>query len=238
MDFSIYEFLYFSFTMIVVIHIWLGARHLYNKDFHGMKIRNLHYSDIQTGDIILTAYSGPESVYHQGVMSMKFIHASICSREGSHVYVYELANYFGEKVGFLKIPFSEWIKYNKNSLMMINKLSIKDDSKRKRNELALKFHLFRESHRMDNDFSFVDYIGRYLVPTTRYKDFDNTRTDYACYELVLNIMKESGIIESMMATEQYVTDDLIDMKRFDLNENFSYEDHYLVDISSLLFISD
>jgi len=224
--------------MIIIIHIWLGARNLYNKDFSGMKIRNLHYSDIQTGDIILTAYSGPESVYHHGVMSMKFVHASLCSREGSHVYVYELANYFGEKVGFLKIPFSEWIKYNKNCLMLINKLSIKDDSPKKRKELAMKFNKYRDLHRMDKDFSFMDYIGRYLVPTTRYRDFDNTRTDYACYELVLNILKECDVIETMKATEQYYTDDLINMERIKLNEEFEYTDNYLVDISSLLFISD
>lgn len=238
MDFSIYEFLYFSFTMIVIIHIWLGARHLYNKDFNDMKVRYLHYSDIQTGDILLTTYSGVESVYHQGVMSMKFVHASLCSREGSHVYVYELANYFGEKVGFLKIPFSEWIRYNKNALMLINKLNIKDDSPKKRNQLAMRFNKYRDTHRMDNDFSFVDFIGRYLVPTQRYKDFDNTKTDYACYEVVLNTLKECGVIDTMMATEQYYTDDLIDMKRLNLNDEYSYDEHYLVDISSLLFISD
>lgn len=224
--------------MLIIVYIWLGARNIYNKEYTYFRTRNLHYSDIQTGDIILLTYSDPITIFNHGLICMKFIHAALCSREGSNVYVYEFGNYFGEKMGFLKLPFSEWIKYNKNGLMMINKLDIEDDSKEKRNNLSLKLNNFRNENMTDKDFSFMDYLGRYLVPTKDYKNFDKTRTDYACYELVLNMLKELNIIESLNATETYVTDDMIGMKKFNLNSEYNYDDYFIADVNSLKFISD
>lgn len=224
--------------ILLIVYIWLGARNIYNKEYTHFQTRYLHYDNIQTGDIILLTYSDPITVFNQGIIGMKFIHAALCSREGSNVYVYEFSNYFGEKMGFLKLPFSEWIKYNKNSLMLINKLSIEDDSKEKRDKLSLKLNNFRNNNMTDNDFSFFDYIGRYLMPTIEYKDFDNKKTDYACYELVLNMLKEMDVIESLNATESYVTDDMIGMKNFNLNKGYNYDDYFIADVNSLKFISD
>ena len=203
MKLSYYEFFYFFFMIILTVYIWLGARNIYNKEYNYFKIRNLHYDQIDTGDIILLSYSAPASVFNQGIICMKFIHAALFSKEGSNLYIIEFGNYFNEKVGFLKIPFSEWIKYNKSALMMYNKLEIENDSRKKRNELSLKINNFRDNNMTNKDFSFFDYLGRYLVPGTEYKDFDTNKTDYACYELVLNILKEVDIIESLNATESY-----------------------------------
>ena len=237
-NFSYYEFLYFAFMMLIICYIWFGARNIYNKEYTYFNIRSLHYNEIQTGDVILLTYSDPLTIFNQGIICMKFIHAALCSREGSNVYVYEFGNYFGEKMGFLKLPFSEWIKYNKNCLMMINKLEIEDDSKEKREKLSLKLNNFRNNNMTDNDFNFFDYIGRYLLPTVEYKDFDNTRTDYACYELVLNMLKELDIIESLNATESYVTDDMIGMRNFNLNKQYNYDEYFIAYVNSLKFISD
>lgn len=222
----------------MIVYIWLGARNIYNKEYTYFKIRNLHYNEINTGDILLVAYFAPVTMLNHGITCMKFVHAGLCSREGSNVYVYEFSNYFGEKVGFLKLPFSEWIKYNKHSLIMINKLGIEDDSKTKREQLSLKLNNFRNKNYTDEDFSFFDYITRYLLPGTKYKDFDNSKTDYACYELVLNMLKELNVIESLNATESYVTDDLIGMKKFNLNPQYDYDEYFIADVNSLKFISD
>jgi hypothetical protein len=237
-NFSFYELYYFVFMILIMVYIWFGARNIYNKEYTDFEIRSLHYDEIQTGDILLVTYSDPITIFNQAIISMQFIHAALCSREGSNVYVYEFGNYFGKKVGFLKLTFSEWIKYNKNSLIMINKLKVEDDSKSKRNELSLKLNNFRENNMSDIDYSFLDFMGRYLVPTREYKDFDNTKTDYACYELVLNMLKDIDIIDDLNATETYVTDDMIGMKKFNLSEKYSYDEYFIADINSLKFISD
>lgn len=120
----------------------------------------------------------------------------------------------------------------------MNKLKVEDDSKSKRNELSLKLNNFRENNMSDIDYSFLDFMGRYLVPTREYKDFDNTKTDYACYELVLNMLKEIDILDDLKATETYVTDDMIGMRKFNLKEEYSYDEYFIADINSLKFISD
>ena len=236
--FSLYEFLYFVFIILIIVYIWLGARNIYSKEYTYFETKYLHYDDIQTGDVLLLSYSDPITIFNQGFICMKFIHAALCSREGTNLYVYEYSNYFDDKMGFLKLPFSEWIKYNKNCLIMINKLGIENDSKAKREQLSLKLNNFRNENMTDQDFSFMDYLGRYLMPTVEYQDFDNKRTDYACYELVLNMLKELDIIESLKATESYVTDDLIGMKKFNLNRKYNYDDYFIADVNSLKFISD
>lgn len=224
--------------MLIIVYIWLGARNIYNKEYSQFDIKSLNYDDINTGDIFLLSYSAPESVYNQGITAMKFIHAAICSREGSNVYVIEFGNYFDKDVGFLKIPFSKWIKYNKSALIMVNKLQIKNDSKDKRDALSRKFNKFRNDNMTDNDFSFIDYIGRYLVPGTKYQHFNPDKTDYACYELVLNMMNDIGMLKLTSSTESYVTDDLIGMKKFDMSPEYSYDEYFIGDTNSLKFISD
>jgi len=236
--FSFHEFYYFCFIMFIIAYIIFGARSIYNKEYTDFDIRSLNYSDIDTGDILLLTYSEPITVFNQGVICTQFIHASLCSREGSNLYVYEFGNYFGKKIGFLKLSFSEWIKYNKNCLIMINKLKIEDDNKEKRKELSLKLKNFRDDNMTDINYSFLEFIGRYLMPEREYKPFDNTKTDYACYELVLNMLKELEILDSLNATETYVTDDMIGMKKFNLNEQYSYDEYFIADINSLKFISD
>lgn len=229
--------------IMIIVYIIIGARNIYNKDYKYFQIRNLHYDEIQTGDVMLLTYSSPVTFINQGMICMRFIHAAMCSREGSNVYVYEFGNYFGEQIGFLKLPFTEWLKYNKSCLMMINKLEIEDDSKVKREQLSLKLNNFRNQNMSDKDFDFFDftskyYTSNYLYQNTQYQDFDNKRVDYACYELVLNMMKEMDIIESLNATESYVTDDLIGMKKFNLNSQYNYDDYYIADITSMKFIVD
>lgn len=238
MNIPYYEFFYFCFIILLVSYIWVGARNIYSKEYYFFKIRNLHYDEIDTGDVILLSYSNMQSIFNQGITCMKFIHAALVSKEGSNLYVFEFSNYFNKKIGFLKLPFSEWLKYNKNSLMLINKLNIKNDNEEKRKKLSLDINNFRNNNMTESDFDFGEYLGRYLFPQNKYKDFDNTRTDYACYELILNILKEIGVIENIGPTESYVTDDLIGMKKFELNSNYDYDEYFLADITSLKFISD
>lgn len=238
MNLPYYEFFYFFFIILLIVYIWVGARNIYNKEYHYFKIKNLHYNELDTGDVILLSYSNLTSILNQGVTCMKFMHAALISKEGSNLYVLEFSNYFNKKIGFLKLPFSEWLKYNKNSLMLVNKLKIENDNKEEREKLSLKINNFRDNNMSDKDFIFLEFIGRYLFPENKYKDFDNSRSNYACYELVLNILKDIDIIGSLNATESYVTDDLIGMKKFNLNEDYSYDEYFLADISSLKFISD
>lgn len=233
-----YEIFYFLFVMMCVLYIILGSRLIYTKDYRDLKQNYLHYDNINTGDLFLVSYSNVDTITSNSMMGLKFTHASICSREGSNLYIYELANYFEEITGFIKIPFSEWLKYNKNTLILHNKLNIVNDNNIKRTYLSVMFNDFRKKHMTSGVFNMVDFSLRYMNPEKQYSHLDFNEKNYACYEVVLSMMKDSGIIKDMKSTENYTTEDMIGMKNFNLRPAFSYEDYYICDIESLIGICD
>ena len=221
-----------------MIYIITGARNIYNSDYRDFEVKHLHYSDIDTGDILLVGYDSYPTMFNRSLICLKFVHSAICVKEDGKLYIYEFNNYFNEKIGFLRLTFSEWFKYNKNSLLFFNKLNIKNDSKEKRKELASKFMSFRKQNTFENNWNFLDYLGRYLFPNEKYEEFDKTKTHYACFELVLHMLRDSDIIGPIQATEQYVTDDLIGMKKFDMKEGYDYDDYHIADVTSLKLFGD
>lgn len=233
-----YEVSYFLFISMCIFYIILGSRLIYTKDYRDIMQNNLNYDDINTGDLLLVSYSNIDSITSNSMMGLKFTHAAICSKEGSNIYVYELANYFEEITGFIKIPFSEWLMYNKNTLILYNKLKIVNDSRIKRDFLSIMMNKFRNKHMTDNVFNMVDFSLRYLNPETEYSELDFPNKNYACHEVVLSMMKEVGIILDMKSTENYTTEDMVGMKNFNLRSSFSYDEYFISDITSLVGICD
>ena len=224
--------------MICITYIILGSRLIYAKDYRNLRRNYLHYDDIDTGDLLLVSYSNLDAITSNSMIGLKFTHASICSREGSNLYIYELANYFNEITGFIKIPFSEWLKYNKNTLILYNKLKITNDSYIKRKYLSIMFDKFRKKHMTDGVFNMVDFSVRYFMPEQNYSSLDFNSKNYACYEVILAMMKDIGIISEMKSTENYTTDDMIGMKNFKLRPSFSYDEYFISDLNSFTFMSD
>ena len=238
MELSYYELFYFLLIMTCIIYIILGSRLIYTKDYRDMTQNFLHYNDINTGDLFLVSYSNVDSITSNSMMGLKFTHAAICAREGTNLYIYELANYFEEITGFIKMPFSEWIKYNKNTLILYNKLNIVKDSIIKRKYLSIMFDKFHKKYKTDNVFNMVDFALRYINPEPEYSQLDFTKKNYACYEVILSMMKDVGIILDLKSTENYTTEDMIGMRNFKLRPSFDYTEHFIADINSFSFLSD
>jgi len=236
---SKYEILYFMFMMLSIVYIILGSRLIYAKDYSDLTRRFLHYDSIKTGDLLLVSYSNLDAIVSNSMMGLKFTHAAICSKEGADLYVYESSNYFEEVMGFIKIPFSQWLGYNKHTLILYNRLGINKDSGIKRAYLSKMFDKFRKVNMTNETFNMVDFAARYfLLPQENYSNLDFKAKNYACYEVVLSMMKEVGIILDMKSTENYTTDDMVGMKRFKLRKSFDYDEYFIADINSLLFMSD
>ena len=238
MDLSYYELFYFLLIMTCILYIILGSRLIYTKDYRDLTRNFLHYNDINTGDLFLVSYSNIDSITSNSMMGLKFTHAAICSREGTNLYIYELANYFEEITGFIKMPFSEWLKYNKNTLILYNKLNIVNDNNIKRKYLSIMFDKFHKKYATDAVFNMVDFSLRYLNPESDYSELDFSKKNYACYEVILSMMKDVGIISELKSTENYTTEDMIGMKNFKLRSSFNYNEHFITDIRSLTFLSD
>ena len=238
MNLFIYEVLYFFIIITIVVYIILGGRHIYNKDYRDFRIENLYYDNIDTGDIFLVSYSNVLGVLNHAFLSLKFIHTAICVKDDSNLYILEFANYFNKYIGFMKMPFSKWINLNKNHLILVNKMKIVSELPNERKEIAKKFLNYYEENKTEIDLDFMMFMYKHLTPSNKYTKFDPKRTDYACYEILSSMLKETGILHSLKSTESYRTDDFIGMNGFDLNPQYSYDNFFIADISGLKFISD
>lgn len=223
--------------MIIIIYIILAARANYEKDFRNIKTINLHYDEINTGDLLFVYY---DINYHiHSLMSAVFGHVCICSREDSNLYVYEYHNYFYKYYGLLKLPFSEWLKYNRKNTICINKLKIKEDSKYKRNDLSNKLNKFRRKNNSNHFLDFNQYISKYIRYNENKIKTPKKTHGIPCYQLIVHMLKDSGIIlNSKFSIYNMKPDDLICMDKFNLNKNYNYDEFNIANINSLRFIMD
>ena len=83
-----YDFIYFVLTCLIIFFIVISSRSIYRKEFKDIKTINLHYDEIDTGDLLFVHY---DFNYHiHGILSSFFSHVAICSREDSNLYVYDI----------------------------------------------------------------------------------------------------------------------------------------------------
>lgn len=227
--------------MISIIIIILSSRSIYKKEFKNLQTKNLYYDDINTGDLLFVHYN-IRNVF-QSLTCPRFGHICLCSNEGSNKFIYEYSNYFeGKYYGFLKLPFSEWLKYNKNNNIFINKLHIKNEKKYDRKEISFKFNLYKRNNVSYNILNFKKYYKDYLN-TYNYKSNSlkppKRENAIPCYQLIIHMLSDVGIIESpKFNIENMKPDDMVYMNNFNLNPRFSYNEGYMTNINSLKFISD
>lgn len=209
------------------------------KDFTNIQTRYLYYDSLNTGDMLFIHYD--VRYFLQGLTCPRFGHVCLCSKEGSNTFIYEYSNYFdGKYYGFLKLPFSEWLKYNKNNNIFINKLTINNEKKQDRKEISDKFNLYRKNNVSYNLLNFKKYYKDYLI-----RDLENDikppkqSNAIPCYQLIVHMLKYAGILESSKFNiKNMKPDDMVYMNCFNLNPKFSYDEGYMVNINGLRFIVD
>ena len=211
------------------------------KDFTNIKTKYLYYDDLNTGDMLFVHYD--IRYFLQSLTCPMFGHVCLCSKEGSNTFIYEYSNYFeGKFYGFLKIPFSEWLKYNKNNSIFINKLKIENETENDRYQMSQKFNLYRRNNVSYNLLNFKKYYLDYLNYSNKSeKDINKPKRKNAipCYQLIIHMLKDAGIIKNAhFNINNMKPDDMVYMNSFDLNPKFSYDEGYLANINALKFICD
>ena len=94
--------------------------------------------NIKSGDIFLVAYHKPQNLIGDLLMKVKFNHVSIAVWEKGELYLIEYANYFDKYQGLLKIPYERWIKFNKNTTILKNSISLAKDGEKKEKKVERK----------------------------------------------------------------------------------------------------
>ena len=140
----------------------------------------------------------------------------------------------------MKIPFSEWLKYNKKHTIAINKLRISNDSKYKRKLLSEKIRQYRKDNISYNYLNFNLYLNKHFSKNNNHKlSPPDKNKGIPCYQIIVHILKSCNIINfPKYSIKNMIPDDLIALDKFLINKEFGYNDFYLTNINSLNFISD
>tara|TARA_R110002096_G_scaffold34839_1_gene99288 strand:- start:342 stop:848 length:507 start_codon:yes stop_codon:yes gene_type:complete len=163
---------------------------------------------------------------------IKFIHPSIAVWENYNLYIVEFALY-PDKKGLLKIPFDNWIRYNKNKRILRSVLEIKNEDLYERDIIKNNILSYYENNRkrinnMNSDFN-ITWL-RFPLRIKSELNLDNI----SCTEVLAEIICSSGIAKKDKGSSYYHQSDFISLSGFKLNDKFYYPNNYLCKFQHLM----
>lgn len=228
--------MYFFKNLVIFIfflYLYVGYRYMFiynnNKDI----VTFIDKKDIKTGDIIILNFN-KNNVFTDGIFGFKFYHAAIALWENEELYFIEYAWYNDKKEGIIKHHYSEFSYYNIDSVMMLNKLVIKDDSEEKRKKLSHDILKFYETVKKVKDIEPGFGLGWYRF-LTQHKDkykplnFEESK-NVTCLEILSCLLCEIGIVKKNKSIS-YLPTKFINMEGFDFEKNYSYDKNFLCNLS-------
>ena len=137
-------FIFIIYFLILLFYSWYNL--IFNKNFVNFDIKNLYLDNIKTGDIFLLGNTKKNKIIGDVILNMKFYHPSIAFWENSNLFILEYAMY-PTKQGLIKIPFKEWLNFNKNKLISHKPLKIKEEEEKNRLLLSNKISKFYNKYK-------------------------------------------------------------------------------------------
>ena len=248
-----YKLLIFVYIIIMIILLLIGARFVHTKKFSHLKIKNLYLDEIKSGDTFMVSYQQWYRIFGDSFIGLNFTHSTTAYWENGYLYFVEYAWYTDEWNGIMKIPYHMWFKFNKNAIILVNKLDIDKNEEEERKKLNDRIGEFYELHKRkdDLDASFdldwnrfrqeyrdskepLSRFWNYVLgqPDNTYKtlNFEESKRS-TCVEITAALLCETGIVQKNKSIS-YLPSKFIGMNGFDCCDNFSFNDHYVCDISN------
>jgi hypothetical protein len=224
------SFIFFIYILILFFYTWHNL--VFNKNFNYFDVRNLYLDNIKTGDIFLLANTKPNKILGDLILNMKFYHPSIVFWEDSNLFILEFGVY-PTKQGLLKIPFMEWLNFNKNKLILHNPLKIKEKEEKTRLKLSKDMLSFYEKNRdelnkLDKSLNLNNL--RILFRLDSEIKFNNI----LCTEVITKILYNLKIAESHKNISYYKVSDFVGLKGFKIKKNFHYNENFLCNFQHLI----
>lgn len=242
------------YIFVVALFFVIGARFVYTKEFNQFKIKNLYLDEIKSGDTFLVSYQQYYRIFEESFCGLNFTHSSTAYWENGMLYFIEYANYTEEWNGIMKIPFHMWFKFNKNAIILVNKLDIKqnEDIERKNinKNIKLFYNEFNRKDDLDSSFSLfgwnrfrrdyrnsnniISHLWNTLLgqPQNSYKKINpEVNKEITCVEVTACLLCECGVVKKNKSIS-YAPSKFIGMKDFQLNDNYYFSDYFICDISN------
>lgn len=248
-----YKICLILYIILLIIYWCIGTRFIYKKKFNHYKIKNLYLDEIKSGDTFMIAYQQYYRIFGDSIIGLNFTHSSTAYWENGILYFIEYAYYTEKWNGIMKIPYHMWFKFNKNAIILVNKLHIKHNEQEERKIINDKIGQFYETYKREDDLDAgfdlswnrfrQDYrnskepLSKFWNkilgnPTNQYKklNFEEDKKS-TCVEITAFLLCESDIIKKNKSVS-YLPSKFIGMNGFDCHDNFSFHEHYICDISN------
>lgn len=221
-------FVFYLSLILILVSTYMIHNYYKYKDFSGYSIKKLHKENIRSGDIFLVAYHKPQNLIGDLLMKVKFNHVSLAVWENGELYLIEYANYFDKYQGLLKIPYERWIRFNKNTTILKNSISLSSSPSvnKEREEKILEYYYQNKDKMSEFKGGWNMSWYRFLYKKNKYQPLDLSYQT-TCTEIMVSILMDSGIIKKEKALSDYHQSDFIGMSGFSLPDNISYTQDYL-----------
>jgi hypothetical protein len=217
-------FVYYTLGLVSIIFIYLIRNYLKYKNFSEYPVQKLRQENIKTGDIFLVAYHKPGNLLGDLIMKVKFNHVSLAVWENNQLFMIEYANYFDKYQGLLKIKYQDWVRFNKNTTILKNSISISDNQKIAEKILQYYDNNQNKMTKFKGGWNMSWY--RFLYKKNKYLPLDLTYQT-TCTEIMSSLLGDVGIIKQVKALSDYHQSDFIGMSGFLLNTGITYKKDYL-----------
>jgi hypothetical protein len=192
---NIFIILSISIILFFVIFAFCSLRVTCADDVPDITVEFDPYS-LRTGDILSVGYRQAFGWFVTGWSGSIWSHVGIVwvDPDNGEIFVLEAANYGGNYKGVIKIPISRWTRINRKSYLGLSRLRGRcPDSK-----ALIEAFEKRKSYAKLESYNWRWYR---LLYTTPY--FEETRSNYTCYELVITMLQDAGIMRKINACSSY-----------------------------------
>jgi len=151
---------------------------------------------LKTGDILGVGYKHPFGWFVSGWTGSVWSHCGIVwiDPTNSEIFVLEAAIYEKPYKGVFKIPLSTWIRINKNHYLGLSRI------KGKPVDPVALINAFEERKKY---VELDSYNWRWYRLLYKQPYFEETRTKYTCYELVVSVLQDTGVMTKEYACSSY-----------------------------------
>ncbi len=178
---------------------------------------------LKTGDILGVGYKHAFGWFVSGWSASVWSHCGIVYIDPSdkQIYVLEAAMYNEPYKGVFKIPISIWLKVNKNHHLGLSRIEGKPVDPGK---LINAFTARKKYVELDS------YNWRWYRLLFKKPYFEETRTKYTCYELVISVLQDVGVMTKEYACSSYFPTNIMEGE-LEFEEGYSLAPPIGLDIS-------
>lgn len=236
----------FIFTILVLFLSYRFHESNLKRSFHSKIVK---YEDIKGGDIFLVSFESISKMFSDSFFRIQFLHPTLVVEQDDQKYVIELMNY-SNKQGFHMMELDEWINRQKHNTIILNEMKISRDSisgnhtfegkemseQEIRKEVSRRIISFSQpfsegEKKIENVGGFDGSWWRYVYPEGGYSSQQIENGVTPCNEFCVYLLIKSGVVLDDKHIDHFHPDTFIGMNGFKVKKPFSFDEHYICDLS-------